>query len=185
MENWKMYKETVGTIYYVSDLGNVKSFNKKGCSFKNLKLTAKKTCKYDKLGYLVFGYVENGKRKQEHVHQCVAKLFLKKKGPKKGLEVNHIDGNKHNNKLSNLEWVTRSENTKHAHKLGLIKKVNLTKEKNPNYANFAYDLNLIKKAIMYYEENNLQQKQVAEKFGICRKAFSRYLLHKRDVILEL
>ena len=50
------------------------------------------------------------------VHRLVAETFL---GGGDGLEVNHIDGDKSNNALSNLEWVTSSENKRHAWAIGL------------------------------------------------------------------
>lgn len=52
------------------------------------------------------------------VHRLVAQSFIPNREGKS--DVNHIDGNKYNNHRSNLEWSTRSENLKHAHKLGLL-----------------------------------------------------------------
>lgn len=52
-------------------------------------------------------------------HIAVAMNYVD--GFKDGLVVNHKDGNKLNNNSSNLEWVTRSENIKHAYKNGLVK----------------------------------------------------------------
>lgn len=61
------------------------------------------------------------KGKNLHVHVLVAKTFLARPESSKDLEVNHIDGNKHNPQLVNLEWVTRSGNIIHAYKTGLRK----------------------------------------------------------------
>lgn len=55
--------------------------------------------------------------KDEAVHRLVADAFFD--GYHDGLQVNHIDGNKSNNHLGNLEWVTSSENIKHAYRTGL------------------------------------------------------------------
>ena len=58
---------------------------------------------------------KNGKNKVYGVHRLVAKAFLTKLS--NILEVNHIDGNKQNNQVENLEWVTRTENLEHAYRI--------------------------------------------------------------------
>lgn len=63
----------------------------------------------------------NGKTHKKYIHRLMAEVFLDNTNMYP--EVNHKDGNKHNNNLDNLEWVTKSENSKHAYKLGLCKTV--------------------------------------------------------------
>lgn len=66
------------------------------------------------------GYMKASVRgKKYYIHRLVAENFCE--GRRDGLEVNHRDGNKLNNEASNLEWVTRRQNTAHAVESGLIK----------------------------------------------------------------
>lgn len=60
---------------------------------------------------------DDGNQVNVHIHVLVARKFVE--GWFEGAFVNHKDGDKHNNHSSNLEWVTRSENEKHAHRTGL------------------------------------------------------------------
>jgi len=66
-------------------------------------------------GYLGFTLRTNGINKMVSTHRVMANMFIHAYRDTTGLEVNHIDGNKINNHLNNLEWVTPSQNTKHAY----------------------------------------------------------------------
>lgn len=70
-------------------------------------------------GYFVVSIKQHGKRFTQSIHRLVAELYLTKVSDT--LQVNHIDGNKQNNKVSNLEWCTASINIKHSYSLGLNK----------------------------------------------------------------
>ena len=71
-----------------------------------------------KTGYCVSTFQLNGRYYRKYVHRLVADAFIPTND--KNLHINHKDGNKENNTVENLEWVTRSENQIHAYKNGLI-----------------------------------------------------------------
>lgn len=66
-------------------------------------------------GYLKVTLSKNNKRKQLRVHRLVAKAWLPEPLPGQ-TQINHIDGNKQNNHVSNLEWCSPSENMAHFRK---------------------------------------------------------------------
>ena len=70
----------------------------------------------DQHGYLTF---KMSKRGSFYVHRLVAEAFIP--NPENKPCVNHKDGKKQNNRVDNLKWVTKSENTQHAWDTGLIK----------------------------------------------------------------
>lgn len=69
------------------------------------------------VGYFLVTLVHEGVRKNQFVHRLLAQHFIP--NPQNKAHVNHIDGNKQNNVLSNLEWVTPQENSAHAQRMGL------------------------------------------------------------------
>lgn len=83
-------------------------------------------CKNNR-GYLHIGLHKNGKRITRAIHRVIAAVFVPNV---QGLnDVNHIDGDKHNNRADNLEWSNDSLNVSHAFKMGLLKP--LKGEDNP------------------------------------------------------
>ena len=101
-ENWKFVTGT-NQSYQISDLGNVKGKKK-----KLLKPTLKN------IGYLKVGFsLGNRKIINRYIHHLVAQEFLNHNFSNKDFVINHINENKLDNRLTNLEIVSRKENAKH------------------------------------------------------------------------
>ena len=102
--------------------------NRNGEIFSNQSGDMKKINGCVRNGYRVVGF-KNGKKHQTRlIHRIVAESFIP--NPEQKPIVNHKDGNKLNNRVENLEWVTFSENTQHAWDTGLIKKDSSKKSEN-------------------------------------------------------
>lgn len=101
------------TRYEVSNLGRFKS--NYGCNHGGWRL---KKQHISKTGYLSLRININGVGRTCKSHRLIAQVFIP--NPNKLPQVNHIDGNKLNNALSNLEWVTNRQNSIHAWDTGLM-----------------------------------------------------------------
>ena len=116
-EVWKNFPNC--SNYFISNLGRVYYKNHK---FPNWKLREENDFVIDKDGYYRVNYkTDTGKAIFEPVHRVVAKVFLENNDENK-TQVNHIDANRLNNKVSNLEWCTPKENVYHSYQYGNRKK---------------------------------------------------------------
>ena len=135
-EEWKNIKGYDG-LYQVSNKGRIKSFYCNKCIHGNIKNVNRTRIlePFDNgSGYLVVGLTKNKKRKNYYIHRLVADAFIENKDNKE--EVNHIDFNKKNNSLENLEWVTSRENSIHA--IEKIKKPRFSYKTNTGYHHITY-----------------------------------------------
>lgn len=100
-ECWKIIPlEFLNGKYEVSDLGNVRHINNRRNPIKP---------NDNGYGYFTFKAICNGKRKSVYIHRCVLIAFLPIDGMEK-LQGNHKNFDRHDNRLINLEWITRKRN---------------------------------------------------------------------------
>lgn len=131
-----------------------------------------KTRNKGKTNYQIINFQMNDKRKQTFmVHRLVLMAFDPLDNQEE-LEVNHIDGNKENNKLDNLEWCTSSENQIHAFHTGL------QKPRRGEESNFSKLKECDIKKIFELRKEGKTQKEISELFNCTRSNIS-YILNNK------
>lgn len=156
-EVWKDIKDYEG-YYQISNYGRLKSF-KVDSKGKIMKLT-------NKYGdYLSIVLQGKGKPKRSvRIHRLVAEAFIP--NPDNLPEINHKDGNKQNNKVDNLEWVTHRENTVHSMKI---------LHPNSNNGMINYNKYIRPKPIVQMDMNNKvlavfdNAEEASRKTGVCAR----------------
>lgn len=109
--------------YAVSNWGRVKRIKASRRAYAGRLLSHNTLTKH---GYAEILICKNGQQERAKIHRLVAFAFIGNP-PGAHYEINHKDGNKANNHVSNLEWVTRQENSQHAVRLGLANRAHGSK----------------------------------------------------------
>ena len=151
-------------LYQISHLGRVKSLArviyKTDGTIQTFKERILKTT-LDTKGYVICNLSKEYKCKTFRVHRLVANMFIPNLNNKP--QVNHINGIKADNRVSNLEWVTNSENQKHAVKLGL----------KEGFKGIEHNLvKLTEEQVLEIRESNLTQRKLAKKYNINQSTIS-------------
>jgi hypothetical protein len=117
MEIWKDIAGYEG-LYQVSNLGRVKSLDREKSNGTGVyTLPGKIKTGNERRGYLGIQLFKSKKFKNVYIHRLVAEAFIP--NPERKETINHINGNKLDNRVENLEWVSNGENVKHAFRTGL------------------------------------------------------------------
>lgn len=124
-------------LYMVSNTGLIKSLH-----WGKEKLL-KQVIRNNNYPYYFVGLLKNGKRKYFATHRLVAMMFIP--NPNNYEQVDHLDGNKLNNNVENLEWVTPKENTNRAWEKGQAKYTKERKEKLSKIAKERWNTNSFRK----------------------------------------
>lgn len=150
----EIWKDVAGYegLYQVSNLGNVKSLSYRNTNkpklLKKIKLS---------IGYETVSLAKDKVSKVFYIHRLVANAFIKNNNDLP--TVNHIDGIKTNNIISNLEWMSFSDNNKHAHSTGL----NIVKKGEEHHKS-----KLKKVDVMFIFNSKLSLRVLAKKYNVSK-----------------
>lgn len=152
MKKITISKYPLSVDYYLTESGDVYSG----------KYNRKLSTQLDKDGYVKVCLTSPGKTRHRYsVHRLMMENFYPREDMK-DLQVNHIDGNKQNNCISNLEWCTCKENIHHAMKNGLRHN-----QKGENNNANKYSEEQILQAIDMLKSKKYTGKEIDEKLGFC------------------
>ena len=171
-KEWKEIKGYEGK-YIVSNYGEVISLPRlKQNNSKKQYVEPKELSKHisSTNGYVYVLLCGKGKCKNVRLHKLVAEAFIP--NPEHKEQVNHIDGDKTNNKVENLEWCNNAENIKHAYRTGLTY---YTKGRRDNFEKIRID-NSKRVVQMDLSGNEIKiwnsMEEAGKAIGICRSGIS-------------
>lgn len=157
-EKWK----TINDFIQVSNFGNVKSHNK---------LIKGETCKN---GYKRIHVSNEGIDYKFLIHRLVAEAFIPNSENKPC--VNHKDGDKENNNVDNLEWVTYSENETHSYKV--LNKQSPKGESRPNHKLTEKEVVEIRRIYVKGHNSPTNSYMLAEKYNVSPKTIQNVVKRK-------
>ena len=167
-ERWECVKGVWSEKYDVSNQGRVRRTKAGGRAIVGImKMRLSNWGKYGQ--YYKISLSNNEAQRHVGVHQLVAETFID--NPECKPEVNHKNGNKLDNRVENLEWVTRSENEKHAFRIGL--KVPACGSRHGHSKLTESDVKKIRSL-----ENSMSRKEIADKFGMSYSGIEAILVRR-------
>lgn len=167
MEIWKPI-ENFEHSYQISNFGRIKSLPRK-VIYRDGRIRSYNekilNLRIDPKGYYFISLYKNTILIQERIHRLVAKAFIP--NPENKPCVNHLDSDRLNNNLINLEWCTYSENTKHGVKQGNIKNPakKITEE-------------IVLEIRNYNKNNKITQDKLGDMFNLSQTQISRIINFK-------
>ncbi len=167
-EQWKLIDGFED--YEVSNLGRIKSYKNNEENILSLN--------FNNTGY---GYATlyGDDRVQFRIHRLVAEAFIP--NPNNKPQVNHLDGDKTNNRVDNLEWCTHKENIKHAIENGLFKGF-LNLDGHIMRGELHKDTKFSKEDVLYirdlYKNTDINQYEIADLYGVAQSTIERIVNRK-------
>ena len=155
----KFYKIPNHERYEISKFGVIRNVTNKKIKSQYISST----------GYYMVSFSYNNKSKPQRVHRLIASTFID--NPNNYRFINHIDGDKLNNSIDNLEWCTHSQNMKHAFETGLINNTGIE-----NGMSKLNEENVIQIKVML--RNGYSQQKIADKFNVSRSCILKINLGK-------
>lgn len=176
-EEWVDITDYEG-CYQISTKGQIKSCNRYvGHNYGGLRLIKSRilTQSINSSGYKKVRLSKDGIGANFYVHRLIAEHFID--NPQNKPEVNHKDGNKLNNNISNLEWVTEQENTQHAHDNGLAEISGYNKFKVSQKARKLTDEQV--KEIREKYQNGISIKELTQEYNIKHNSIICNIVHNK------